>query len=152
VGDSADCVFFLEEGEIELLAVSVSAAAPGTGTGTGTGAGSAGDEGEGEGEEGDGAGQGSQVVERVNKISGGGIFGESAFFLGAAQSLRALTLSPCAVWSLSREAFARMELQQPRLCLLVQHSLVKSLAISAESSLFRQFPETAFSNLFADAE
>jgi len=91
------------------------------------------------------------AVDRVNKIGGGGIFGEAAFFLGASHSLRATALgSETSIWTLSRDDLARMEVEEPQLCLLLQHLLIKSLSISATSNLYKLYPETAFSNLFED--
>jgi len=78
------------------------------------------------------------AVDRVNKIGGGGIFGEAAFFLGASHSLRATALgSETSIWTLSRDDLARMEVEEPQLCLLLQHLLIKSLSISATSKLYK---------------
>jgi hypothetical protein len=49
------------------------------------------------------------------------------------------------LWTLDRRQFARMELEAPQLCLLIQHSLLKSLAIASTCSLYAQHPTTAYS-------
>ncbi len=50
--------------------------------------------------------------------------------------MRAYTLTPTVCWLLDREAYAAMEVQHPSLCLLIQHTLLKSLAISSACSMY----------------
>ena len=123
----SDHIVFIEAGEVELVCESTDGA---------------------ERADGDACRSRGAGVERVNKIAAGGIFGEASFVLGTSSSLRALALSDCVVWSLSRFDFTRMELQEPRMCLLIQQLLLKSLSINATAGLFRAFPETAYNNLF----
>eukprot|EP01034_Spumella_vulgaris_P025301 gene25301-31741_t len=78
----------------------------------------------------------SHRVQRVNKVSAGGAFGEADFFLGRKHSVRAYTLTACDCWLLNREGYANMEVQHPTLCLLIQHTLLKSLSISSTCSMY----------------
>lgn len=83
-------------------------------------------------------GRSGQAV-RVNKICSGGAFGEADFILGH-HSVRAVALTACTCWTLSRDALAKMEIQQPQLCMLIQHVLLKSLSIASTWGLFAVKP------------
>jgi len=61
-------------------------------------------------------------------------------------SVQAYTMSECVFWTLNRENYARMELHEPSLCLLIQHSLLKSLAIASTCALYAQHPTAAYTN------
>ena len=104
---ASDHVYFVEEGEIELVKVNTVASAAGPA-----------------------AAPFIELIERVNKINTGGIFGESDFFLNSLHSVRAFTIKSCVYWTLSRESFMAMEGQHPQLCLLIQRLLLKSLAMT----------------------
>jgi len=104
---ASDHVYFVEEGEIELVKVNTVASAAGPAAATFI-----------------------ELIERVNKINSGGIFGESDFFLNSLHSERAFTIKSCVYWTLSRESFVAMERQHPQLCLLIQRLLLKSLAMT----------------------
>jgi len=106
-------VYFVEEGEIELVKVST-VNTVGSAAGTGSP-------------------EFIELIERVNKINSGGIFGESDFFLNALHGVRAFTIKRCVYWTLSRECFKDMESEHPQLCLLIQHLLLKSLAINTQN-------------------
>jgi hypothetical protein len=49
----------------------------------------------------------------------------------------------CVLWTLDREQYALMEVESPQLCLLIQHSLLKSLAIASTCALYAQHPTSA---------
>lgn len=51
----------------------------------------------------------------------------------------------CVCWTLSRSSYAAMEVAHPRLCMLLQHTLLKSLAIAATCSMYALHPSTAYS-------
>jgi len=105
-------VYFLEEGEIELVKVStVNTAAAAADSASACFV---------------------ELIERVNKVNSGGIFGESDFFLSSLHSVRAFTIKSSVYWTLSRECFRDMEREHPQLCLLIQRLLLKSLAISTQ--------------------
>ncbi len=109
VRQASSYVYFLEEGEIELVKISTVSKDEGLGTT-------------------------QECIERVNKINTGGIFGESEFILNALHSTRALSVRSCIFWTLSRNNFRVMEVEHPQLCLLVQQILMKSISISAHNS------------------
>jgi CRP-like cAMP-binding protein len=126
LSERADHIYFLEDGEVELVSVTTDTNLTHNG-------------------------EGREGVERVSKAGPGSIFGEATFFLGACQCLKAITLSDCSVWSLSREDLAMMEDNHPPLCMLCQLVLLKSMSINSASSLYKLYPETAFStSLFDD--
>ena len=112
VRQASGYVYFLEDGEIELVKISTY--------------------------DQEGADSGSsevvECIERVNKINSGGIFGESEFVLNSLHGTRALAVHGCVLWTLSRSAFRIMEVEHPQMCLLVQHILLKSVAISHHNS------------------
>lgn len=78
----------------------------------------------------------SHLVRRVNKVSAGGVFGEADFFLDRKYSVKAFALTDCVFWILDRDGFASIETDNPRLCVLIQHMLLKSLAITNTCSVF----------------
>jgi len=136
LSERADHIYFLEDGEVELVSVTTATNLTMT---------------KGQSVDNNGEGEGREGVERVSKAGPGSIFGEATFFLGACQCLKAITLSDCSVWSLSREDLARMEINHPALCMLCQLVLLKSMSINSASSLYKLYPETAFStSLFDD--
>ena len=54
--------------------------------------------------------------------------------------------SPVVVlWTLDRARYLQMETRHPSLCLLLQHALLKSLAIAQTASLFALHPSSAYS-------
>lgn len=61
-------------------------------------------------------------------------------------SVQAYTMSDSVFWTLDRVNYARMELHEPSLCLLIQHSLLKSLAIASTCALYAQHPTAAYTN------
>jgi hypothetical protein len=64
----------------------------------------------------------------------------SRLFLYSAQ---AHSMVDCVLWTLDREQYALMEVESPQLCLLIQHSLLKSLAIASTCALYAQHPTSA---------
>lgn len=52
-------------------------------------------------------------------------------------------MADCVLWTLDREQYARMEVEAPQLCLLIQHSVLKSLAIASTCALYAQHPTAA---------
>ncbi len=93
------------------------------------------------------AGQGStsnEAVVRVNKVCTGGAFGEADFFLARNHSVHASTVGECICWTLTREALSAMEVTHPQLCMLLQHTLLKSLAIAATWAMYALHPTTAY--------
>lgn len=138
LSERADHIYFLEDGEVELVSVTTTTTNSNLPRRQGVD-----NNVEGEAD--------VAQVERVNKAGPGSIFGEATFFLGACQCLKAITLSNCSIWSLSREDLARMEINDPSLCMLCQLVLLKSMSINSASSLYKLYPETAFStSLFDD--
>jgi CRP-like cAMP-binding protein len=138
LSERADHIYFLEDGEVELVSVTTTTTNSNLPRRQGVD-----NNVEGEAD--------VAQVERVNKAGAGSIFGEATFFLGACQCLKAITLSNCSIWSLSREDLARMEINDPSLCMLCQLVLLKSMSINSASSLYKLYPETAFStSLFDD--
>ena len=105
IRQSADYVYFLEDGEIELVKINRTVA--------------------------ESDGKNSEIIERANKINTGGIFGEAEFFLNALHSVRALAVRHSTFWTLSHANFRLMELENPQLCLLIQHLLIKSLCVGS---------------------
>eukprot|EP01038_Epipyxis_sp_PR26KG_P008476 gene8476-11458_t len=75
----------------------------------------------------------SSTVQRVNKVSSGGVFGEADFILGRKHGLRAYALSPGSLWTLNRQSLSDMEVREPQLCMLLQHTLLKSLAMAVST-------------------
>jgi hypothetical protein len=59
-----------------------------------------------------------------------------------------MSLSACVFWTLDRDSYLRMETEHPKLCLLLQHALLKSMAIAATSSLHALHPTSAYTILF----
>jgi CRP-like cAMP-binding protein len=85
------------------------------------------------------------AVIRVNKVSSGGVFGESDFFLGRTHSVRAFTLSHRMIcWTLNRRTFAEMEVSHPSLCMLLQYTLLRSLSIASTCAMYALHPTTAY--------
>lgn len=77
-----------------------------------------------------------ELVQRIMKISSGGIFGQESFFLGSfSNPIKGLCITSCKLWKLSREKFSKMEEDEPKLCILLQHLLLKSLSISSISRM-----------------
>eukprot|EP01041_Mallomonas_annulata_P006865 gene6865-13910_t len=72
---------------------------------------------------------------RVNKVLAGGVFGESSFFLDKPHSMRAIPSTQCVLWTLNKNSLARMNSENPQLCILIQHLLLKSMALSAAAAL-----------------
>jgi hypothetical protein len=67
----------------------------------------------------------------------GGVFGEADFMLDRRHTVKAFTLSSsCLFWVLDRESFVSMELENPRLCTLIQYTLLKSLAMAHTCSQY----------------
>jgi hypothetical protein len=52
-------------------------------------------------------------------------------------------MAPTVLWTFARTAYSRMETHHPSLCMLVQHSLLKSLAIASTYSLYALHPNAA---------
>jgi hypothetical protein len=52
-------------------------------------------------------------------------------------------MAPTVLWTFDRTAYSRMETHHPSLCMLVQHSLLKSLAIASTYSLYALHPNAA---------
>jgi CRP-like cAMP-binding protein len=75
-----------------------------------------------------------QRIERINKISAGGVFGSDTFLLNLPRPHRALAICDCVIWFIDKEQLAQMEVNNPRLCILTQHVLLKSMALLANSS------------------
>jgi len=67
---------------------------------------------------------------RFYKVSAGGIVGESGFFLREPYATRAVALTPTSVWWLDRSAMSRMQAESPSLCILVQQTCIKTLALT----------------------
>jgi MFS superfamily sulfate permease-like transporter/CRP-like cAMP-binding protein len=123
----ADLVYFLQEGEVELVRV---ATLEGEAGGRSPYRLYASDE---DADADTQLLQTTEIVERVNKIHSGGIFGEAAFVLNSLHSVRAISLRRCVLWTLSRSSFRRMEAEQTTLCLTVQQILLKSLSINSQN-------------------
>jgi MFS superfamily sulfate permease-like transporter/CRP-like cAMP-binding protein len=80
-----------------------------------------------------------ELVQRIMKISSGGIFGQESFFLGSfSNPIKGLCITTCKLWKFSRENFSKMEEDEPKLCILFQHLLLKSLSISSISRMKTQ--------------
>ena len=77
-------------------------------------------------------------VERINKVSSGGMFGTDAFLLNLPHRCRALTLSDTTLWSITRPDLASLELQYPKLCLIIQQVMLKSMALLSNATLYNQ--------------
>lgn len=61
-------------------------------------------------------------------------------------SVQAHTMAHSVFWTLDREQYSSMEVTEPSLCLLIQHSLLKSLAIASTCAMYAQHPSTAYGN------
>ena len=59
-------------------------------------------------------------------------------------SVQAHTMTDSVFWTLDRESFACMEMNDPALCMLIQHSLLKSFAIATTCALYALHPATAY--------
>ncbi|CAM9577827.1 unnamed protein product [Phaeothamnion confervicola] len=75
---------------------------------------------------------------RLAKVSAGGSFGELGFFLKRPQPFRAVATEDCALYTLERRAMARMQAENPELCILVQKAVLKSLCLAAAFSIEAQ--------------
>jgi CRP-like cAMP-binding protein len=84
-------------------------------------------------------------VVRVHKVTRGGVFGESDFFLARCHSVRAYSTSLTQCFSLNRKRFAEMEREKPQLCMLIQHTLLKSLSIASTVAMYALHPTAACS-------
>jgi MFS superfamily sulfate permease-like transporter len=110
IRQASSCVYFLQNGEIELVKISTVTNELDRDIN-------------------------EECIERVNKINSGGIFGEAEFILNGLHSTRALTLNRnCIFWTLSRNNMRIMEVEHPQLCMLVQHILLKSISISVHNA------------------
>lgn len=49
-------------------------------------------------------------------------------------------------WTLDRDSYSLMEVRHPQLCMLIQHSLLKSLAIASTCAMYALYPTTAYSS------
>ena len=56
--------------------------------------------------------------------------GEASFFLRTKFQYRYSCLSDCFLWTMSRDAYSEMEDADSKLCLLIQHVLLKSLSLT----------------------
>ena len=76
-------------------------------------------------------------VDRINKFTAGGVFGTDSFLLNAPYSNRAIAVSEggTAVWSLSKASFAKMEVKNPSLCIIIQKVLLKATAMTMKVSI-----------------
>ena len=76
-------------------------------------------------------------VDRVNKFTAGGVFGMDSFLLNSPYSNRAIAVSEgvTVVWSLSKASFAKMEVNNPKLCILIQKVLLKATAMTMKVSI-----------------
>ena len=79
---------------------------------------------------------GGAAVVRINKVSSGGIFGTDAFLLNLPHRCRALTLSETSLWSITRPDLALLEVQHPKLCLIIQQVMLKSMALLSNATLY----------------
>lgn len=77
----------------------------------------------------------SDDAKRIQKISDGGVCGEVGFFLGRPQAFRAVTRARCQLWFLSRAKFAIMCEEEPKLAMLLQHAILRSLSLSISENL-----------------
>ena len=69
------------------------------------------------------------IVRRINKISSGGCFGESDFFLSRKHCVRAFCWTDSICWIFNnKDSYNKMELEEPQLCMLLQHMFLKSLS------------------------
>jgi hypothetical protein len=103
-------VFFIERGVVEILVIEGGDDAlciPST-TVTGDGGGGGSDGGE------DADAPPELPMERINKVSSGGIFGTDAFLLNLPHRCRALAIADTLVWSIARSDLARMEVTHPK--------------------------------------
>jgi len=83
---------------------------------------------------------------REKKVVAGGLFGETCFFLGKPHSCRAVVTEDCVLWTLDRPFMALLNKNEPQLCVLVQHLLLKSMALSSCWDAMQNDP--SFSLLF----
>jgi CRP-like cAMP-binding protein len=70
-----------------------------------------------------------QLQYRVCKVSSGSVFGEAEFFIRKPHSVSAIAERDCVLWTLSSSSYARMEAEQPHLCILFQHILLKNFSL-----------------------
>jgi len=101
IGDTANNIFIIEEGSVEITRGSD-----------------------------DYNDEDDSVQQRIAKIASGAVFGEAAFFLRTKFQYRYTCLSDCYLWTMSRESYAEMEQSENKLCLIIQHVLLKSLSIT----------------------
>jgi hypothetical protein len=66
-------------------------------------------------------------MERINKVSSGGIFGTDAFLLNLPHRCRALAIADTLVWSIARSDLARMEVTHPKVSCKACHRLPVAL-------------------------
>ena len=69
------------------------------------------------------------------------------FICSNMSSTRAVVSVDSVIWSLAKSAFAAMEHEHPKLCILLQHVLLKSMAMSQASALQATLPTSTY-NLF----
>ena len=74
-------------------------------------------------------------MERINKVSSGGIFGTDAFLLNLPHRCRALAIADTLVWSIARPDLARMEIAHPKV-----FRLIPSLVTCPTSTSFSSHP------------
>ena len=78
----------------------------------------------------------SKPVTRLSKVSSGGIFGIDAFLLNLPHRCRALTVTECHIWRIDRSSLAKMEVRHPKLCLIIQQVLLKSMALLSNATVY----------------
>ena len=70
----------------------------------------------------------SDDVTRASKVGAGGLLGEAEFALNGTYEARAIAIEDSALWVLCRDKYELMEERCPRLCILVQNCLLKSIS------------------------
>lgn len=59
-----------------------------------------------------------------------------------------VTSEQCVVWCLDKKYYALLEVEQPRLCILVQHVLLKSMSMAQASAVHSAHPSSCYSLFF----
>ena len=72
---------------------------------------------------------GKKGAYRLQKISDGGTIGELGFFLKKPQIFGAKAVTNCRLFRLCRDDLARMALENPQLCVLLQSVLLNSICL-----------------------
>ena len=59
-----------------------------------------------------------------------------------------VTSDDCVVWCLDKKYYALMEVENPQLCIIIQHVLLKSMSMAQASAIHSTHPSSCYSLFF----